>query len=119
MKVAQGGTNFSGGQKQRLSIARALIKDASVFIFDDSFSALDFATDQKLRKAMQENLVDATIIIVAQRVNTIIEADQILVLDQGEIVGKGTHKELLKNCEAYYEIASSQMSKEELEHGQK
>ena len=119
MKVAQGGTNFSGGQKQRLSIARAIIKDASVFIFDDSFSALDFATDQKLRKAMSENLGDATLIIVAQRVNTIIDADQILVLDQGEIVGKGTHVELLKNCEAYYEIASSQMSKEELEHGQR
>lgn len=113
--VAQGGTNFSGGQKQRLSIARALVKKSSIYIFDDSFSALDFKTDHNLRSAIKEEMTDATLIIVAQRVNTIIDADQIIVLDQGVIVGKGTHQELLKTCPTYLDIASSQLSQEELE----
>ena len=114
MAIAQGGTNVSGGQKQRLSIARAIVKDAPIFIFDDSFSALDFKTDRDLRDALDKNLHDATLIIVAQRVNTIIDADQILVLDEGQLVGKGTHQELLRDCPTYYEIASSQLTKEEL-----
>ncbi len=114
MAIAQGGTNVSGGQKQRLSIARAIVKDAPIYIFDDSFSALDFKTDQMLRQALHDNLEDATLIIVAQRVNTIIDADQILVLEEGRLVGKGTHDELLRTCETYYEIASSQLTKEEL-----
>lgn len=114
MAISQGGTNVSGGQKQRLSIARAIVKDSPIYIFDDSFSALDFKTDQLLREALHKNLSDATLIIVAQRVNTIMEADQILVLEEGEIVGKGTHEELLRNNDTYYEIASSQLSKEEL-----
>ncbi len=116
MEVSQGGTNFSGGQKQRLSIARALIKKSKIFIFDDSFSALDFKTDQKLRHAIKENLKGSNLIIVAQRVNTILDADQIIVLDQGVLVGIGTHKELLKSSPTYYDIASSQMSAEELSH---
>ena len=115
-EVAQGGTNFSGGQRQRLSIARALVKKSPIFIFDDSFSALDLKTDQKLRGAMKEHLSDATLIIVAQRVNTIVDADQIIVLDQGLVVGQGTHKELLKNCPTYLDIASSQLSQEELDY---
>ncbi|HEY4538050.1 MAG TPA: ABC transporter ATP-binding protein, partial [Erysipelothrix sp.] len=102
------------GQKQRLSIARAIVKNAPIFIFDDSFSALDFKTDRDLREALHENLSDATLIIVAQRVNTILDADQILVLDEGRLVGKGTHQELLRDCPTYYEIASSQLTKEEL-----
>lgn len=114
MEIAQGGSNVSGGQKQRLSIARALIKDASIFIFDDSFSALDFKTDQLLRKAIKDNITDASLLIVAQRVNTILDADKIIVLDEGKIVGQGKHHELLKSCQAYYDIASSQMSEEEL-----
>lgn len=114
--IAQGGTNVSGGQKQRLSIARAIAKKPLVYIFDDSFSALDYKTDAKLRKTIKEELTDSTVIIVAQRISTIMNAEQILVLDDGRIVGKGTHKELLKNCEVYQEIASSQLSKEELEH---
>lgn len=114
MPIAQGGTNVSGGQKQRLSIARAIVKNAPIFIFDDSFSALDFKTDRDLREALHENLSDATLIIVAQRVNTILDADQILVLDEGRLVGKGTHQELLRDCPTYYEIASSQLTKEEL-----
>jgi len=115
--VAQGGANVSGGQKQRLSIARALAKKAPILIFDDSFSALDFKTDQKLRQAMKAGADKATLIIVAQRVGTIMNADQIIVLEQGRIVGRGTHRELLDTCPIYYEIASSQLAKEELVHG--
>lgn len=118
MSIAQSGTNVSGGQKQRLSIARAIVKDSPIYIFDDSFSALDFTTDQKLRDALHANLDNVTMIIVAQRVNTIIDADQILVLDEGRIVGKGTHEELLRTCDTYYEIASSQLTKEELGYEQ-
>lgn len=113
-EVAQGGTNVSGGQKQRLCIARALVKNPEVLIFDDSFSALDFATDKALRKALKENMSDKTIIVVAQRINTILEAEQILVLDEGKIVGKGSHEELLKSCAVYKEIALSQLSEREL-----
>lgn len=116
-EIAQGGTNVSGGQKQRLSIARAIAKQPKVLIFDDSFSALDYKTDAALRKALAEKTKDATVIIVAQRINTILHADQILVLEDGRIVGKGTHKELLAGCEAYQEIASSQLSEEELKGG--
>lgn len=112
--IAQAGANVSGGQKQRLSIARALVKDSPILIFDDSFSALDFKTDQKLRTALKKNLKDTTILIVAQRVNTIMDADQIIVLEEGRMVGKGTHKELLKSCDTYLEIASSQLSAKEL-----
>jgi ATP-binding cassette subfamily B protein len=114
--ISQGGTNVSGGQKQRLSIARAIAKDPEVYVFDDSFSALDYKTDAKLRKTIKEEIADSTIIIVAQRISTIMSAEQILVLDDGRIVGKGTHKELLKNCEVYQQIASSQLSKEELNY---
>ncbi|MBR5266487.1 MAG: ABC transporter ATP-binding protein, partial [Clostridia bacterium] len=113
--ISQGGTNVSGGQRQRLSIARALVKKPAVYIFDDSFSALDFKTDAKLRKALNEYTGGATVIIVAQRISTIMNADKIIVLNDGQIVGIGTHKELLKNCETYLEIAQSQLSKEELE----
>lgn len=112
--IAEGGTNVSGGQKQRLSIARAIAKDPKLLIFDDSFSALDLKTDGKLRKALEEKLGNVTKIVVAQRVSTILHADQILVMDKGSIVGKGTHEELLKNCKTYREIAESQMTKEEL-----
>lgn len=115
-EVAQGGTNFSGGQRQRLSIARALVKPSPIFIFDDSFSALDFKTDQNLRTAIKEEMADATLIIVAQRVNTIIDADQIIVLEAGTVVGQGTHQELLKTCPTYLDIASSQLTQEELAH---
>lgn len=118
-RIAQGGTNVSGGQRQRLSIARALVRDASIYIFDDSFSALDFKTDQLLRKAIHENYEDATLMIVAQRVNTIIDADQIIVLDEGKMVGIGTHQELLKSSATYYEIAASQLSEEELNYVKK
>lgn len=114
-EISQGGDNVSGGQKQRLSIARALVKKAQIYIFDDSFSALDFQTDLALRKALKASTGDSTLLIVAQRVSTIMNAEQIIVLDNGRIVGKGTHRELLKNCPEYYEIASSQLSKEELE----
>ncbi|MCL2216279.1 MAG: ABC transporter ATP-binding protein/permease, partial [Defluviitaleaceae bacterium] len=107
-EIAQGGTNVSGGQRQRLSIARALAKNPEIIVFDDSFSALDFQTDAKLRKALKEHISDATVIVIAQRVGTIINAEQILVLDEGKIVGRGTHDELLKTCPAYHEIASSQ-----------
>ncbi len=113
-EISQGGDNVSGGQKQRLSIARALVKMPKIYIFDDSFSALDFQTDIALRKALKVHTGDSTILIVAQRVSTIMNAEQIIVLDNGRIVGKGTHKELLANCPEYYEIASSQLSKEEL-----
>lgn len=113
-EISQNAKNVSGGQKQRLSIARAIAKKAPIYIFDDSFSALDFKTDAKLRQALKEKMKSATILIVAQRVSTIMNAEQIIVLDQGKVVGKGTHEELLKNCPTYYEIASSQLAKEEL-----
>ncbi len=112
--IAQGGTNVSGGQKQRLSIARAIAKKPKIFLFDDSFSALDYKTDAVLRKTLNEKITDATIIIVAQRVSTILHANQIIVLDDGEVVGIGTHRELLKNCKTYLEIAKSQLSEKEL-----
>lgn len=112
--IAQGGTNVSGGQKQRLSIARAIAKEPEIYIFDDSFSALDYKTDATLRRALKEETGDSTVLIVAQRISTILHADQIVVLDEGKVVGKGTHKELLKTCEVYREIAESQLSKEEL-----
>ncbi|MDY3039811.1 MAG: ABC transporter ATP-binding protein [Roseburia inulinivorans] len=112
--IAQGGSNVSGGQKQRLAIARAIAKDPKIFIFDDSFSALDLKTDVALRKALAENVKDSTVIIVAQRISTILHAEQILVLDDGKIVGKGTHEELLKSCEVYQQIAKSQLSAKEL-----
>lgn len=112
--IAQGGNNVSGGQKQRLSIARALVKDAPIMIFDDSFSALDLKTDRRLRAALQREQQDKTTILIAQRISTIIEAEQILVLDNGHIVGRGTHRELLNTCEVYQEIARSQLSEEEL-----
>lgn len=114
--ISQGGGNVSGGQKQRLSIARAIATKPEIYLFDDSFSALDFKTDVTLRKALRTATKDSTILIVAQRISTVINADQILVLDEGRIVGKGTHKELLKNCEVYQQIALSQLSKEELDH---
>lgn len=114
-EIAQGGTNVSGGQRQRLAIARALAKKSPVYIFDDSFSALDLKTDAALRKALRGYTKDATVLIVAQRVSTIMNAEQIIVLDEGRIVGKGTHKELLKTCTQYREIAESQLAKEELE----
>ena len=112
--IARGGTNVSGGQKQRLSIARAIARDPEIYIFDDSFSALDYKTDATLRKELKEYTKDATSMIVAQRIGTIINADKIIVLDKGRCVGQGTHKELLKNCEVYKEIALSQLSEEEL-----
>jgi len=112
--ISQGGTNVSGGQKQRLSIARALVKKPDIYIFDDSFSALDFKTDAKLRKALKEYTGESTVLIVAQRISTILNADQIIVLDEGRIVGMGKHKELMKNCPTYQEIALSQLSEEEL-----
>lgn len=115
-EISQGGSNVSGGQKQRLSIARAIAKNPEIFIFDDSFSALDFKTDATLRKALKSETKDSTVLIVAQRISTILDADQIIVLDEGRVVGIGTHKELLKNCEIYKEIALSQLSKEELEN---
>ncbi|MCD2500682.1 ABC transporter ATP-binding protein/permease [Clostridium sp. NSJ-145] len=115
-EIAQGGTNVSGGQKQRLSIARALAKSPEIFIFDDSFSALDFKTDATLRKALKSEISGSTMLIVAQRISTIMNAEQIIVLDEGKVVGKGTHSELMKNCEVYKQIALSQLSKEELEN---
>lgn len=115
-KVAQRGSNFSGGQKQRLSIARAVAKDPEMLIFDDSFSALDYQTDANLRKALAQECKDITVLIVAQRIGTILHADQIVVLDQGKCVGIGTHKELMENCDVYKEIALSQLSKEELDN---
>lgn len=113
-EIAQGGTNVSGGQKQRLSIARAVAKHPEIFIFDDSFSALDFKTDAALRNALRQSTADAAMIIVAQRISTVMHAEQILVLDDGELVGKGTHEQLMKDCEVYRQIAMSQLSKEEL-----
>ena len=113
-RVSQGGNNFSGGQKQRLSIARAIIKKPDIYIFDDSFSALDFKTDARLRSALKDEVGDSAVIIVAQRISTILDADQIVVLDEGKIVGKGTHKDLLASCTVYQQIAHSQLSEEEL-----
>lgn len=110
--VSQGGTNLSGGQKQRLSIARALVRKPQIYLFDDCFSALDFKTDTKLRMGLSQKLKGATTIIVAQRISTIVHADQIIVLDEGKIVGRGKHGELLKTCEVYREIVSSQMGEE-------
>lgn len=112
--MAQGGTNFSGGQKQRISIARAIYKDAEIIIFDDTFSALDYKTDMLIRKQIKEKLKDKTVIIVAQRIGTIKNADQIVVLDEGKIVGIGKHETLLNSCSVYQEIALSQLTKEEL-----
>ena len=116
-EIAQGGNNVSGGQRQRLSIARALAIDPEILVFDDSFSALDFKTDSKLREELSKKTKGKTIIIVAQRINTILNADQIVVLDEGKIVGKGNHKELMQNCKEYREIAMSQLSQDELEGG--
>ena len=114
-----GGTNISGGQKQRISIARAIAREPEIYIFDDSFSALDYKTDSLLRKGLKKYTKDATTLIVAQRIGTIMNADKIIVLDEGTAVGQGTHQELLENCEVYKQIALSQLSKEELENGRK
>lgn len=116
--IAQGGTNISGGQKQRLAIARAIARNPEIYIFDDSFSALDYKTDSILRKELKKYTKYATSMIVAQRIGTIMNADKIIVLDKGKIVGLGTHKELLKSCDVYREIALSQLSKEELENAE-
>ncbi|MEG0250320.1 MAG: ABC transporter ATP-binding protein [Peptostreptococcus sp.] len=118
-EISQGGANLSGGQKQRLSIARAIARDSEVIVFDDSFSALDSKTDRNLRSSLKHNLADKTLIIVAQRINTIIDADEIVVLEDGNIVGKGTHEDLLQRCDVYYEIAKSQLTEEELKHESK
>jgi ATP-binding cassette subfamily B protein len=112
--VAQGGTNVSGGQKQRLAIARALVRNPEIYVFDDTFSALDFKTDAKLRAALRKETARSTVIIVAQRVNTVMDADRIIVLEEGRVVGMGTHRELVRTCEVYREIVSSQLSEEEL-----
>ncbi|WP_281533195.1 ATP-binding cassette domain-containing protein, partial [Anaerocolumna aminovalerica] len=112
--ISQGGTNISGGQKQRLAIARAVCRKPEIYIFDDSFSALDYKTDRILRRALKEETAGVTSMIVAQRIGTIMDADQIVVLDEGRMAGKGTHKELLVSCEVYKEIAMSQFSEEEL-----
>ncbi len=113
-EISQGGTNVSGGQRQRLSIARALVKDPPIYIFDDSFSALDFKTDAALRRQLKQHTGDSTVLIVAQRIATIKNAEQIIVLDKGRVVGRGTHDELMDTCETYREIALSQLSLEEL-----
>ena len=115
--IAQGGANVSGGQKQRLSIARAVAKNPEIYIFDDSFSALDFKTDAAVRAALKDAARDAAVLVVAQRISTVMHAEQILVLDDGELAGKGTHEELMKSCEVYRQIALSQLSKEELGNG--
>src|SRR5205807_1921754 len=112
--IAQGGTNVSGGQKQRLSIARALVRKPEIYVFDDSFSALDFKTDARLRAALKRETRESTVLIVSQRVSTVMDADQIIVLDEGYIAGKGTHRELMKTSEVYREIVSSQLSLEEM-----
>lgn len=113
--IAQGGSNVSGGQKQRLAIARAIAKNPEIFVFDDSFSALDFKTDSKLREALASKTKDKTVIIVAQRISTILNAEKIVVLEEGKVVGIGTHEELMKDNETYRQIALSQLSKEELD----
>ncbi|MCJ7825126.1 MAG: ABC transporter ATP-binding protein/permease, partial [Anaerolineales bacterium] len=113
-EIAQGGANVSGGQKQRLSIARALVKKPPIYIFDDSFSALDFKTDSALRRALKEKTGESSVLIVTQRVATVKNADQIIVLDEGRVVGKGKHHALMESCETYQEIALSQLSEEEL-----
>ena len=115
--ISQGGANVSGGQKQRLSIARAIAKHPDLFIFDDSFSALDYKTDVTLRRALKEKTAESTVLIVAQRISTILHAEQIIVLDEGQVAGIGTHQQLLKNCEVYQQIAASQLSEEELKAG--
>jgi ATP-binding cassette subfamily B protein len=112
--IAQGGTNLSGGQKQRIAIARALVRKPEIYVFDDTFSALDFKTDAQLRAALRRETADATVVIVAQRVNTVMDADRIIVLDDGGVVGSGTHRELIRTCDVYREIVSSQLSEEEL-----
>ena len=112
--ISQGGTNLSGGQKQRLAIARAIVRRPDVYVFDDSFSALDFATDARLRAALKAETADATVFVVAQRISTVINADRIVVLDNGRVVGIGTHAELLETNEIYREIVSSQVSLEEV-----
>jgi len=112
--ISQGGTNISGGQKQRLAIARAVCRRPEIYIFDDSFSALDYKTDRVLRSVLKKQTAGITSLIVAQRIGTIMDADQIIVLDEGKVVGKGTHKELLRDCKVYKEIAMSQLSEEEL-----
>jgi ATP-binding cassette subfamily B protein len=112
--LAQGGANLSGGQKQRLSIARALVRRPEVYVFDDSFSALDFKTDAKLRAALKNETEEATVMIVAQRVNTVMDADQIIVLEEGEVAGIGSHQELLATCRVYKEIVRSQLTEEEI-----
>ena len=117
--VAQGGTNFSGGQKQRLSIARAIIKKPEIYLFDDSFSALDYETDKKLREALNENMKSATVVIVAQRVSTVLNADKILFIDEGKIIAQGTHKELYESCPEYKEVVLSQITEEEALNGGK
>jgi len=112
--IAQGGTNVSGGQRQRLAIARALVRKPEIFIFDDTFSALDFRTDARLRAALKNETAESTVIIVAQRVTTVMDADRIIVVDDGRVAGMGTHRELIRTCEVYREIVSSQLSEEEL-----
>ncbi len=112
--LSEGGTNFSGGQKQRLSIARAVIREPEIYIFDDSFSALDYQTDAKLRARLKQETTQSTVLIVAQRVGTIMHADKIIVLNEGDVIGMGTHEELLATCPVYYDIAASQLSEEEL-----
>ena len=113
-EIAQGGSNVSGGQRQRLSIARAIAVEPNVYIFDDSFSALDFKTDAKLRAVLAKETKNKTVLIVGQRINTIMNADKIIVLNEGKIVGQGTHQELMKDCEVYQEIAASQLSEDDL-----
>ena len=115
-RISQGGSNISGGQKQRLSIARAICRKPEIYIFDDSFSALDYKTDRVLRSALKSEVGDDTVMIVAQRIGTIRDADRIIVLEDGAIVGNGTHKDLMQNCYVYREIAYSQLTKEELEN---
>jgi ATP-binding cassette subfamily B multidrug efflux pump len=112
--ISEGGSNFSGGQKQRLAIARALIRKPAIYVFDDSFSALDYKTDATLRQRLKSETTESTVLIVAQRVSTIMHADKIVVLNEGEVIGMGTHRELLKSCSIYYDIASSQLTEEEL-----
>ena len=110
--ISQGGTNVSGGQRQRLAIARAIVRKPEIYVFDDSFSALDFKTDKSLRQALANETENATVVIVAQRISTIIDADRIIVIENGQVAGIGTHKELLKSCDVYREIVDSQMGKE-------